>query len=195
LSRRSYRIAVAGTHSTGKTTFLEMLRREFERRGEVVAYVHESALNARKLGFPILADHTFESTVWLIARAMELEAVATLEADVILVDRPVLDAIGYLLAALEHTGRVIGPDRLERLEAICAAWAPEYDLVFLTLLNPFVSVGEGRDGDPCFRLRAADAVAAVVNRHIPSRHLLPFGGAAEALSIALRSFESSRDRS
>lgn len=194
MRRPPFRIAVAGTHSTGKTTFLKRLKELFEKRGLVVAYVHDSAVNAQDKGFPILAKHTFESTAWLMARAIELEAEATLSADVILVDRPVADALGYLQAALLHTSRSIAPARLEALERICAAWAPEYDLVFLTVLDPSVELGEGRDGDAFFRARAAEEVTRIVDKFMPDRHLLLHGGAEAALAFAITAFDAPHRR-
>lgn len=194
MRRPPFRIAVAGTHSTGKTTFLTRLKELFEQRGLVVAYVHDSAVNAQDKGFPILAEHTFESTAWLMARAIELEAEATLSADVILVDRPVADALGYLQAALLHTSRSIAPARLEALEQICAAWAPEYDLAFLTVLDPSVELGEGRDGDALFRARAAEEVTRIVDRFMPDRHLLFQGGAETALAFAITAFDDPHRR-
>ena len=189
MRRPPFRIAVAGTHSTGKTTFLTRLKELFEQRGLVVAYVHDSAVNAQDKGFPILADHTFESTAWLMARAIELETEAAISAEVILVDRPVADALGYLQAALRHTNRSIAPARTEALERICAAWAPEYDLAFLTVLDPSVELGEGRDGDGLFRVRAAEEVTRVVDRFMPDRHLLRNGGADAALTFAVGTFD------
>lgn len=194
MRRPPFRIAVAGTHSTGKTTFLTRLKELFEQRGLVVAYVHDCAVNAQDKGFPILAKHTFESTAWLMARAIELEAEATLSADVILVDRPVADALGYLQAALLHTSRSIAPARLEALERICAAWAPEYDLVFLTVLDPSVELGEGRDGDALFRARAAEEVTRIVDKFMPDRHLLLHGGAEAALAFAITAFDAPHRR-
>lgn len=188
MKRPPFRIAVAGTHSTGKTTFLTGLKELFEQRGLVVAYVHDSAVNAQDKGFPILAEHTFESTAWLMARAIELETEATISADVILVDRPVADALGYLRAALRHTNRSISPGRMEALERICAAWSPEYDLAFLTVLDPSVQLGEGRDEDARFRMRAAEEVACVVDRFMPDRRLLCYGGADAALAFATTAF-------
>jgi hypothetical protein len=193
VTRPSFRVAVAGTHSTGKSTFLAELRGEFERQGVSVAYVHDSALNAQQVGFPILADHTFESTAWLIGRAIELETAATLQAEVILIDRPVLDALGYLLAALAHTERKVDQKRLTRLEAMCAAWSPEYDLFFLTVLDPDMSIGAGRDGDHGFRRCAAEAVANVVERYVPERRLLLNGGRGGAIAAAIAAFEAYRD--
>lgn len=189
MRRPPFRIAVAGTHSTGKTTFLTRLKELFEQRGLAVAYVHDSAVNAKDKGFPILADHTFESTAWLMARAIELEAEATLAAEVILVDRPISDALGYLLAALRHTNRSIAPARAEALERICEAWASEYDLAFLTVLDPSVELGAGRDGDALFRARAAEEVTRVVDRFMPDRHPLCHGGAEAALALAIAAFE------
>jgi AAA domain len=187
---RPYRIAVAGTHSTGKSTFLGVLRNEFEARGVVARYVHDSAAKARELGFPILSEHTFESTAWLVAHAIELETEATLMAEVILIDRPVPDALGYLLAALEHTDRELAPGRLDRLEAICRAWSAEYDLVFLTVLDPNMPLGEGRDDDAIFRRLAGAKVASVVDRYIPHRRLLHNGERAEAVAAAVEAYEA-----
>jgi hypothetical protein len=157
-----------------------------------VAYVHDSAVNAQDRGFPILADHTFESTAWLMARAIELESEATLAAEVILVDRPVADALGYFRAALLHTSRAIAPARMEALERICEAWAPEYDLAFLTVLDPSIELGVGRDGDALFRARAADEVTRVVEQFMPDRHLLHHGGADAALAFAISAFDDRR---
>lgn len=187
-----FRIAVAGTHSTGKTTFLKKLQSEFEALGHKVAYVHDSAVHARDVGFPILADHTFESTAWLMARAIELETAASLSSDVILVDRPVLDALGYLCAALLHTGRSIPAERMSALEKICEAWVNEYDLLFLTVLDKSVPLGEGRDSDLVFRERAASEVGRVIERFVPCRHLLTNNGAEGAVDFALASFEKSQ---
>jgi len=192
VNRPSFRIAVAGTHSTGKTTFLTQMKDLFKQRGLAVAYVHDSAINARDKGFPILADHTFESTAWLMARAIELETEATISADVILVDRPVADALGYLHAALLHTSRSITAARIRALEGICEAWCPEYDLVFLTVLDPSVELGEGRDGDVLFRARAAKEVTRVVDRFMADRHLLRHGETDAALAFAIAAFDNHR---
>lgn len=167
MSSRPCKIAVAGTHSTGKTTFLLRLRDELVGRGFMPAYVHDSALNARDLGFPILRDHTFESTAWIMAEAIRLETVASLSADVILVDRPVPDALGYLAAALEVTSRRLPDGRLDRLEAICGAWMKEYDLVFVTELDGTIPIGPGRDDDEEFRVAAGVAVARILDRLAP----------------------------
>lgn len=53
-SASPFRIAIAGTHSTGKTTFMGALSDELVQLGHKVQYVHDSAVDARDHGFPIL---------------------------------------------------------------------------------------------------------------------------------------------
>lgn len=181
MSGRPCKIAIAGTHSTGKTTLMRRLEDELAGRGFRPAYVHDSAVSARDLGFPILRDHTFDSTAWIMAEAIRLEAVASLTADVILVDRPVPDALGYLTAALRVTGRALPPGRLERLEAICAGWVGEYDVMLVTKLNPTIPIGPGRDDDGAFRAAAAEEIAAIMGRLAPRAMVVGPTDADEAL--------------
>lgn len=167
---------------------MSALKGEFVRLGHRVQYVHDSAVDALELGFPILWDHTFESTAWLMARAIQLEMEATLDADVILVDRPVHDALGYLLAALVHTDRTVPERKMRRLERFCTAWAGEYDLVFMTVLDPQIQLGEGRDGDAVFRQLAGEKVAEIVDRFLPDRRLLRSGDRQSAVKQSVAAF-------
>ena len=184
---RPFKIAIAGTHSTGKSTFAARLMARIRGLPLRATVVHDSAQEARDLGFPILSEHTFDSTSWLIGNAMRLEADASLRADVIIVDRPVPDALGYLHAALSYTGRKLDDGRLERLERICETWVAEYDLFFVTELDTSVPLGAGRDGNEQFRRAAAAAVAEVVERMV-SRHLtLRHGQTTGAEDLALES--------
>lgn len=180
------KIAVAGTHSTGKTTFVTQLKARFVATGLEVACVHDSAEDARDIGFPILKDHTFDSTAWLIAQAIRLETVAALSADVILVDRPVPDALGYLVAALRITGRAIELDKLARLDAICVAWIGEYDLIFVTELDATIPIGPGRDDDQAFRVEVGEAISELLDRLAPDHHKLRPENGEMSLDLAMR---------
>ena len=179
------KIAVTGTHSTGKSTFVGALKTALESLGLRVGAVHDSAARAQDLGFPILSQHTFESTAWLIAEAIRMEAEESLVSDVILVDRPVPDALGYLLAALRHTRRTLEPERYERLEAQCRAWIGEYDLIFVTELDPAVPVGAGRDDDADFRILAGEAIREIIDEMAPSKLVLRHGRTDEAIDICI----------
>jgi len=184
--KRPCKIAVAGTHSTGKTTFISRLQTELAKCGIEAAYVHDSAQEAREIGFPILKEYTFESTAWLISQAIGLEARAALNTNVILVDRPVPDALGYLIAALRTTRRALEPGKLERLEAICAAWVDEYDLIFVTALDTTLPIGPCRDDDHAFRVAAGKAIADILDRLAPDHRTLRPDNVEESLELAAR---------
>ena len=98
------KIGIAGTRSTGKSTFLATFASILEERGLKIGPIDDLARRAQSTGLSILTEHTFESTLWIMPECMRQEAEASLTCDVILVDRPVLDALGYLKAALEVTG-------------------------------------------------------------------------------------------
>jgi adenylylsulfate kinase-like enzyme len=73
------KIAVTGTHSTGKTTFINAVREELQGQGYRVAVVSDLGEEALNRGFPILYQHTPESTLWIMTTgiARELEAALT----------------------------------------------------------------------------------------------------------------------
>ena len=184
MNKRACKIAVAGTHSTGKSTFIALLRRQLEKRGIHVNCIHVCATEASAFGFPILENHTFESTAWIIARTIELEAIASISSEVILVDRPVPDALGYLVAALGYTRRNLEDRRLNVLETICASWVKEYDLLFATELDRSVPIGAGRSTNEAFRIAAGEAISQILGRIAPKHLVLRTDGVGEALDYA-----------
>ena len=179
------KVAVAGAHSTGKSTFVARLHYELSGRRVNAERVHTRARSAKELGFPILSGHTFESTAWLMAETIQQEMVAARHSNVVLVDRPVPDALGYLLAALRHTGRIVEEERLRRLDAICANWIYEYDLVIVTEVDPSVPLGGGRDTDHRFRVAVGEAIREVVSRMTSKYLVLRRGEEEDALLAAV----------
>lgn len=164
---RPFKIGVAGTHSTGKSTLVSLVRRELKQRDLKVGQVENLATRARDLGFPILMQHTYESTLWIMAECMRQEAELALSSDVIIVDRPIPDALGYLLAALEISGRSMEPRRLQELESIAQAHVGDYDLLVVTEVDNSLSLGPDRDTDAIFRQAAADKVSCIMDRYAP----------------------------
>jgi GTPase SAR1 family protein len=59
---RPVTIAVAGTHSTGKTTFIARLAHELRRDKITVAHVADLGEDAMSLGLPLLDNHAWAST-------------------------------------------------------------------------------------------------------------------------------------
>ncbi|WP_257042325.1 ATP-binding protein [Streptomyces sp. TLI_55] len=153
------RIAVLGTHSTGKTTLLKRIEMELRGHGLTVSRTGQLGKRAAAAGLPKMQHHTALSTEWIIAQGIldETNAVAQ-GAEVVLIDRASLDAIAYFEAAMAF--RAETPHRLERerLLALAATQFPKYDLVFATLLDPDMPVDTSHDYDPAFRRLVDDRV-------------------------------------
>ena len=188
--KRPFKIGVAGTHSTGKTTLVKALRDRLVDRGLEVGHVDDLARRALDLGFPILREHTFESTLWIMAECMRQEAEQSLSCEVILIDRPVLDALGYLNAALSVTGRKIDQRRRQALESIARAHTADYDVLVLTTLDTSIPLGPGRDDDPVFREAASDAVAKLIDDARPDALRMTSGNTAEIIETILSRLEA-----
>jgi predicted ATPase len=161
MSTRKVKVGIAGTHSTGKSTFLEQLDSVLSAEGVAIGRVGDLATAARDRGFPILTDHNFESTLWIMAEGMRQEAEAALSSEAILVDRPVFDALGYLHAALEISGRSLPDRQLDELRSIAVAHAGDYDVLVMTQLDPAINLGEGRDKNHEFRVAAGEKIRAI----------------------------------
>ncbi|MEL7370767.1 MAG: AAA family ATPase [Myxococcota bacterium] len=157
---RSFTIAIAGTHSTGKSTFLAALCKELESLGLKVGYVRELAVAARKADFGILREHSYESTLWIITRGISEELAAANRAQVVLVDRPVPDALGYLRAALSHRGEKINRRTYDYLQDITKGHLPRYDILYKSVLNPAIPMDRSKKRDPDleFRSQVADCI-------------------------------------
>lgn len=175
------KIGIGGSHSTGKTTFLIKLKARLEHTDLSICHVQDLATNAQDLGFPILTQHTYDSTLWIMAEGMRRESEATLSSDVILIDRPVFDALGYFEAALEVAGRTPDTRQLKELRTISKAHLGAYDCVIGTELNPAIALGEDRDENETFRIAAANHIRTILNNEAPDALRLTSSNADEML--------------
>lgn len=184
---RPVTIGVTGTHSTGKSTFLARLAHELRLRNVEVATVADLGEKAKKMGIPILFNHTWASTLWIITRGISEELEAWLHADVVLVDRPVPDALGYYHAALEHRKQYAQPDELAHLDALVRDHSRRYDLVFRTTLNPSLPMGDNkqRDNNATFRTLADHHIGRVLRQLDVPYESLPADGHDRALDQAV----------
>ncbi|MFQ6397936.1 AAA family ATPase [Nocardia sp. KC 131] len=185
-------VTVTGTHSTGKTTFMARLADELRRDRIEVATVGDLGPQAHQLGFPILYNHTWASTLWIITRGISNELAAWQHADVVLIDRGIPDALGYYDAALEYRGHQ--PDsNYVHLEQVVAAHRHHYDLVLRTILDPRIPLGidKPRDTDQEFRTLADAHVAKVLHRLNIDHEVLTFDAHDRAL-VETRAFIEGR---
>lgn len=163
MTRRILKIGIAGTHSTGKSTLLNSIQTRLEAKGLRVAIVSDLARAARDAGFPILIQQTEDTALWIMAEGMRREAAAALTNDVILVDRAIFDALGYLEAALQVTDRPRDEERHPILRDVARSYARDYDLLVITTLDEALPLGPGRDPNEEFRHAAGQRILALAN--------------------------------
>jgi hypothetical protein len=166
---RPVTIAVTGTHSTGKSTFLARLAHLLRRQDVEVATVADLAEQAHRTGLPILHNHSYTSCMWIMTRGISEELATWPHADVLLVDRPVSDALGYYLAALDYRNEPSDPELLAQLRTLARQHSVHYDLTLRTALDPALALGAGRDSDSRYR-RLADRHVESVLRDLGIRH-------------------------
>ena len=160
------RIAVTGTHSTGKTTLLQRMEMELRAHGVNVARTGGNmATKAAALGFPKLHHQTADTTTWIIAAGVCSELETALAADVVLVDRAALDPFAYWLAAGELRGHTPDPAEAARLRDLVALHCDAYALLIATVLDETVPLGDHRDRDLLLRR----TVNAAIHRELTER--------------------------
>jgi len=145
------KLGIAGSHSTGKTSFLTKLAQELSDRRMRVRRVGDLGTEARKCGFAILRDHSFESTLWIMSRGISEELKGSLESDIVLVDRSVPDALGYLFAAHKLRGTDLSHSQRDYLLNLAMHHGRTYDIHCKTKLDPNIPLAPGRDQDMNFR--------------------------------------------
>jgi hypothetical protein len=183
---------VCGTHSTGKSTFCHVASKALQQEGFSVKSIPSFASAAKEAGFPILRDHNHESTLWIIARTIAAELEASLVCDVVLVDRPVPDALGYFRAAMIYRNESLENPSLSRLFDIVRACVPSYAAIFETVLDPAIPIGSNKERDPDsnFRQLAAEQIAIALKalnvNSIQLTSLTIDGAVSEILKIAKR---------
>ncbi len=148
---KKFIIGITGSHSTGKTTFRNKIATSLRDLGYSVGEVEDLAISARDKGFPILKEHTFESTAWIISRCIQKELEACLKNDVVIVDRPVFDALGYFRVAEDHRKEKSEDWQIEYLNATVRSYSTRYNILFKKTIDPDIPLGEGRPTDLQYR--------------------------------------------
>lgn len=144
-------IGVAGTHSTGKSTFCNDLKVSLELKGVHVATIPSFGKLAVEQGIALLTQHTYDSTMWFIDRTLEAQQTACANADVVLVDRPIIDAVAYWYAAVEYRGASAASYEIDAIDALMLSHCQNYTAVVATKLDTSVALGPGRDTNSHFR--------------------------------------------
>lgn len=188
---RVFKVGVAGAHSTGKTSFLHELDNALAAKGLAVTRVRSLASEAKELGFPILRQHTFNSATWIATRGIALELEAERAADVVLVDRPVPDAVGYLTAALRSRAASLSQNEADYLSTLVKIHVPTYKVLLMTEIDPSIPVDttKERDLDPVFRQMAEAGIKEAFSQAGADPQILRSDNRDEVICSVLRRIE------
>jgi nicotinamide riboside kinase len=182
------KIAVGGAHSTGKTTFLRQLEAALYSRKVSCKVVGDLAV---KCPLPILKEHTVESTLWIVATGIAEEIAAAYKSQVVLVDRPVVDAWAYLMAGKNGaTASLTSPTAMTLQNAI-REWLPTYRVIYQSALDENVPIQDDKNRllDPSYRAEVARQMElAYKGFKVPSR-TLSLDNADSEIDSALREID------
>ncbi|MEM7813845.1 MAG: AAA family ATPase [Candidatus Aenigmatarchaeota archaeon] len=178
------KIALIGTHGTGKTTLVYELTAELKKHGLNATMCTETA---RRCPLPINRSATFKSQLWMLATQIKEEIEAEKDYEFVVCDRSVLDPFVYTCYVL--------PDAKEKMWPIVREHLSTYDFLFKTPIIPGYMVKDGvRDTDEGFQ-RAIDELMDKVLRefHVP-HFVLPMSGQLEFIKqkIGLSSILANR---
>jgi len=134
------KIALIGTHGTGKTTITHELMAESKKVGINAGFLEEVV---RSCPLPINEEQTIEASEWIIYMQYTRELEQTERYDLLLTDRSVVD--GYVYACSKF-GKI--PD----LEAFVKEKAKTYEFLIRVPINQKFLINDGlRSINPSFQ--------------------------------------------
>lgn len=158
------KIAIIGTHSTGKTTIINRLADYFTSHEQSVHILPEFA---RLCPFPINEGTTLEAQNWIQEEQIKQEAAIDHRKSILLCDRATLDNFAYMHKAAN------GAD-IHAYEKRAAAHMHSYDYIFKTKKLDVAARADGvRTTDQTFRDQIDVLIHHFLEKHHINFHLLP----------------------
>jgi len=163
------KIAIIGTHFSGKTELVDELHRLLTRKGRKIAKVTEVV---RKCPLPVNTMTTFDAQKWILAQQIREEIEASGRSEIVLSDRSVIDNYIYMMRGFPEQARAFLPLVLEH--------GRTYDYIFKTTPHETEIAADGfRDTDPVFRREIEDMLSAFLKEHGIKVHEIPQDNQAE----------------
>lgn len=158
------KIAIIGTHSTGKTTILNAVAHELTRRGKTVVILPEYA---RLCPFPINEQTTLTAQLWIQHQQKEQEKEFDRPDIFLLCDRASIDNLAYL-------ERIAGTEDISRVKRAAIAHAKTYAHIFKTHKLPLEAEADGiRATDRAFRDEMDERITQLLAEHNIAHTVLP----------------------
>jgi nicotinamide riboside kinase len=169
------KIAIIGTHFTGKTELAEALHAFFVSQGKDAVLIKEVA---RRCPMPINDRSTFEAQKWIIAEQIKRENECSFHS-VLISDRSVIDNYAYSIRKF--------PKESEGILKSVLNHSKTYDILMKTTPLDVPIVPDGfRDTDPSFRMDVESILSGFLEKNKIAHHILPannaFGFAKEVAS-------------
>lgn len=165
---RPAKIAFIGSHGIRKTTALLAFAATVQRAGRSVELGRE-LVRDNPLGFNERA--TGEAQLWVLVSQIRQELELAHKADVLVLDRGVMDNYAYYLRACDGTDRF-------NVEPLVQSWSDTYDLVVRLLPDVELQADGVRSTSDTFR----NEIEAILDRTLP-------GFALEARMLTMNASE------
>ncbi len=166
------KIAIIGTHSTGKTSIIQQLSLVLKNRGKRVFIVAE--LSRRAPGV-INEDTALATQLWIQEKQKQEEGVPMDINGVMLCDRSTIDNFAYLQ-------RVAGSADISAIEKDAVKHMQTYDFIFKTKKLNVSAVADGvRSVTDSFRDNIEERIVYLLQKHAIVYNTLP--GTLDAMHI------------
>lgn len=161
---RYMKIAIIGTHSTGKTTLIRKLGYVLEAHGYEIKFLEELS---RKCPMPINEHTSFEAQLWIQTHQIREEHQLAQDNTVLLCDRSTLDNFAYLQ-------RSSADKDLSEIEHTAADHMQTYDIIFKTYKLDIAAKEDGvRSTNDIFRDDIDTRILNLMATHDIPYHTLP----------------------
>ena len=150
------KIAISGSHSTGKTFLLYELAKKYKLKypNKEISIVSEVS---RKCPYPINENTPLESQYWMFSTQIKMEMDATKETDIVICDRSIADHLAY--------AKLVSNGLYESMIPFVKEYIKTYDKIFFkTIKNNDYLIDDGvRSTDPIFRQVVEDNLKHLYN--------------------------------
>ncbi len=157
--QRNAKVAFIGSHGIRKTTAAHGFANAMQRAGRSVEYGRE-VVRDNPLG--INEGATGEAQLWVIVSQIRQELTLAPKAEVLVLDRGVMDNYAYYL-------RACGGDDRFAVEPMVREWSKTYDLVIRLLPDVDLSSDGVRSTSDAFRIEIERILDAHLDVFVPQR--------------------------
>lgn len=179
------KIAITGAHSTGKSRFIKKLQNDLLLLNMRSIAIHHTPEGCP---YPVEMSQSVEATTWITLKAMLRETEALKTAEIIILDRSIIDAWAYYsywkTVSNVSSNQVLETALLETLKA----WTPTYDIIVKTKIDESQTAKEKNIpyDNNVYRLGIEESINKFLSKNRTYNIIkLPYGGDDKATAEIL----------